>query len=64
MPVKRWISKKAGQSDVTGSTGASGGGARAYGDFRDYRDVGGGREALTPRGGPKLPQTQKRPTFS
>ena len=25
-----------------------GGERRAYGDFRDYRDVGGGREALPP----------------
>ena len=27
-----------------------GGETRAYGDFREYRDVGGGREALTPSG--------------
>lgn len=27
-----------------------GGESRAYGDFRDYADVGGGQEALTPRG--------------
>jgi integrase len=27
-----------------------GGGRRTYGDFRDYREVGGGREALVPAG--------------
>ena len=30
-----------------------GGEKRAYGDFRDYRDVGGGREALIPPGEPQ-----------
>ncbi len=30
-----------------------GGERRAYGDFRDYRDVGGGREALIPPGEPQ-----------
>ena len=33
---------------------AQGGARRAYGDFRDFADVGGGKEALIPPA-PRLP---------
>jgi integrase len=40
-------------------TREQGGERRYYGDFRDYRDVGGGREALIPRGAERATTDEK-----